>query len=238
MAENPLKIAPGLYTSVSLSRSFKSSLPQPYSNCLIDNQKNLEFQSELFNLIQNSLYRYTQPTCFLQCLQGAILLECECTDPSLLSLFPHTAKCFTQNETKCMSDLFDEQLFKIDFFDEHCFKECPLECYQDQFEASLSSTEFLPDAFVDYLHSKSSLLEDFQMLNKSNAKTAGRKSFAYLSIFYKQLSYDISAESPQLNLITLFANIGGYSGLFLSVSVFSLIEVVQVLLEIFFWKFT
>jgi len=136
-----------------------------------------------------------------------------------------------------MSNLFDLELFRHDFFDENCMADCPLECYQDQFEASLSSSELLSDASVDYLHSQPDLLEDFPELKKIDAETA-RKSFTYISIFYKQLSYDISSETPQLNLITLFANIGGYLGLFLGVSAFSLIEVVQVLIEIFFWKFT
>jgi hypothetical protein len=51
---NGIAIAPGYYTSISISRSFKSTLPKPYSNCLIDNQTNAGFQSELFDLIQNS----------------------------------------------------------------------------------------------------------------------------------------------------------------------------------------
>jgi hypothetical protein len=49
-----IKIEPGSMTSVSLRRSFKSSLSKPYSNCFIDNQTNSGFQSELFDLIQNS----------------------------------------------------------------------------------------------------------------------------------------------------------------------------------------
>ncbi len=63
-----------------------------------------------------------------------------------------------------------------------------------------------------------------------------RKSFVSLNIFYNSLTYEISTESPQTDFIWLFASIGGYSGLFLGVSVFSLFEPFIVLIEIFFIK--
>jgi hypothetical protein len=63
-----------------------------------------------------------------------------------------------------------------------------------------------------------------------------RRSFVGLNLFYKELTYDISSESPQLTAITLFANIGSYLGLFLGVSVFSLVEIIQFLIEIAFVK--
>ena len=77
-----IRIEPGHATSVSVSRSFKTSLSRPYSNCLIDNETNAGFHSELFDLIQNSAYKYTQPICFLQCQQRIFLLNCNCKDPS------------------------------------------------------------------------------------------------------------------------------------------------------------
>ena len=40
LPKDGIKISPGSYTSISLSRSFKTNLQRPYSNCLIDNQTN------------------------------------------------------------------------------------------------------------------------------------------------------------------------------------------------------
>ena len=50
-------IESGRVASIAVRLSFKASLPKPYSNCLV----------ELFYLILNSPYRYTQPTCYWQC---------------------------------------------------------------------------------------------------------------------------------------------------------------------------
>ena len=64
-----------------------------------------------------------------------------------------------------------------------------------------------------------------------------RKSFVSLNIFYSALSYELSTESPQTDFIWLFASIGGYLGLFLGMSVFSLFEPFVVLIEIAFIRF-
>ena len=55
-----------------------------------------------------------------------------------------------------------------------------------------------------------------------------------MSIFYESLSYILSEETPRMDMVSLLASIGGNLGLFLGVSVFSLYEMVEVALEIFF----
>jgi len=230
-----IKINPGHVTSISVSRSFKTSLPKPYSNCLIDNQTNAGFQSELFDLVQNSAYRYTQSVCFEQCMQKDVLLECNCFHPLLNSLLPKALLCVSLNETNCLDDWFARELKKTNYFQTNCAPQCPLECYFDHFDASLSFMELIPQFYLDYLNSNSNLLEDFPS-KQVNLETA-RKSFVSFNIFYKQLVVEVSEESPQLTAITLFANMGSYLGLFLGVSVFSLFELIQVLIEIAFVAF-
>jgi hypothetical protein len=229
-----IRIMPGYYTSISISRSFKSTLPKPYSNCLIDNQTNAGFHSELFDLIQNSPYRYTQPMCFTQCQQKYIYSKCNCTDPSVTSLFSSVPQCIPLEQLVCMVNLYKTLLFTNDFIQENCLTECPLECYFDQFDESLSSSELQPKLFLDYLNSNPKLAADFTT-NKIDLNTV-KQSFATLHIFYKSLSYDTFTESPQTNLVWLFASIGGYLSLFLGISVFSVFEAIQVLFEILFIK--
>ena len=56
------------------------------------------------------------------------------------------------------------------------------------------------------------------------------------NIFYNSLSYDLSIESPQMDWVSLLASIGGNLSLFLGVSVFSLCELIEVGIEIYFIK--
>ena len=232
-----IRISPGYTSYISMSRSFKSNLPQPYSNCLIDNETNSGFHSDLFDLIQNSAYKYTQAFCFWQCTQKAIIQECNCTDPTVFSFFSNVPKCLTRNGIECMLRVYDKTFNEGDFFEKNCLKDCPLECYLDEFDISLSSVELIPNLIFDYLNSNySKVSSDLFRKDKIDLEKA-KKSFVALSIFYKSLSYEISTESPQYNWITLFANISSYLGFFFGISLFSLWEPIQVLIEIIFIKY-
>jgi hypothetical protein len=68
-----------------------------------------------------------------------------------------------------------------------------------------------------------------------NANTAS-DSVAKINIFYDSLSYVINEESPALDIITLVANMGGSWGLFISVNLFSIAEIITALIEIFYYK--
>ena len=221
-----------------LSRSFKTNLPRPYSNCLVDNQTNAGFHSELFDLIQNSEYRYKQELCFWQCVQRAILQECNCTCPAFMSLFSNASQCIEKSQIECMNSLTatKKTFSQSDFYQVNCESECPLECYSDSFDYSLSASELISKNYLDYLNSNSTnLSRDFE--NMTLDTETARRSFVWANVFYKSLSYELSTESPQLIAITLIANIGGYLGLFLGVSVFSLFEPVQILIEIIYLKY-
>ena len=97
--------------------------------------------------------------------------------------------------------------------------------------------EYLSNYYSDFINSNAEFLDDFAPANLGDLETV-RKSFVSLNIFYGALSYEISTESPQTDFIWLFASIGGYLGLFLGVSVFSLFEPFIVLIDIAFRKFS
>jgi amiloride-sensitive sodium channel subunit alpha len=230
------KLPSGFKTSVSLTRSFKSNLPRPFSNCLIDNQTNVGFHSDLFDLIQNSKFSYTQKTCYEQCYERAIQQECNCTDPIVKSLYSNVVQCFTRKEIDCMQNLYLNRILKNDFIQENCLAECPQECYSNSFDVSFSLFELQPKYYFEYLNSNlTHLSNDFVKTQIDEEKA--QKSFVNFKIFYKQLSYEISAESPQLTLITLISNIASNLSLFLGVSVFSLFEPIQVLIEYLCMKY-
>ena len=89
--------------------------------------------------------------------------------------------------------------------------------------------------FIDFIKANKNLSSDF-VTKPINSETVS-KSIVSLNIFYESLSYTLSTESPQMDSISLLANIGGHLGLFLGVSVFSLCEIVEVAMEIILIKF-
>ena len=223
-----IQVSPGFVTHISIDRKFESRLPRPYSICTIDDQYNPnEQQSELYNLFLNSEYEYTRQNCFDQCLQKFIITKCNCTYVKYLSLF-NNKYCDNKIELECQQ--IQMNLFEVS----SCEFSCPLECNTTTYISSATSYQIIGNYYADYIKENEKLKNDFvtRTLNAESAKDSG----IHINVFYDSMSYILSEESPQMDVVSLLANIGGNLGLFLGVSVFSLFEIIQVLIEILFIK--
>ena len=58
-----------------------------------------------------------------------------------------------------------------------------------------------------------------------------KRYYYSINVFYPRLKYTLITESAQLTVISLLSNLGGSLGIFLGFSVFSLLEVFEVLVE-------
>ena len=226
-----LFVTPGSSTYISIGREFKSMLPRPYSNCdIYENTPKFLEGMDLYNLIIQSDYKYTQQLCFYQCYQKYIILTHNCTVPNYLSLF---------NATKCSSKILglinnSSGLFSSQFINEHCISLCPLECDQQLFKTSLSSGHLNSNPnFFQNIKEKLNLSRDF-IYRDIRDDVILRESFIYVNLYYESLSYTLTTESPQVDLVSMLGSIGGNLGLFLGVSVFSLFEIIEVIIEIVF----
>ena len=223
-------VMPGTITSIAVDRKFMVSLSKPYSNCEISNEKSPQIQSDLYKMISNSAYEYSQQFCFKQCIQQQIFNACNCTYPFYVSLFGY-AECSDEKSLKCSSDV-SEKLIPDKYVQALCEALCPLECNLTEYEASVTSLQLIGDYYVDLLKEKPNLVNDF--VDRSINATTARDSVVRVNIFYESLSYSMSTEIPKMDFVSLFSNIGGTLSLFLGVSVFSVFEIVEVLMEIYF----
>jgi hypothetical protein len=112
--------------------------------------------------------------------------------------------------------------------------QCPLECNSSQITSTTTSYELAGDVFEQFIRNNINLSSDF--LNTSITTETVQKSVVRVFVYYDSLSYTLSDESPQIDLVSLIANIGGNLGLFLGVSLFSVWEIVITLWEIYFYK--
>ena len=73
-APNDILISPGFQTNIVVKREFNSILPKPYSGCEYEPYSPKYRQGmDLYNVILNSRYQFTQSFCFMQCLQKVII---------------------------------------------------------------------------------------------------------------------------------------------------------------------
>ena len=112
--------------------------------------------------------------------------------------------------------------------------QCPLQCSSNKFTYTTSSYDVHGDLYVNKIKNNPNLASNF-VAEEINAETV-RKSFVRINVIYETLSYTISEEAPQLDGFSLVANIGGNLGLFISVSFFSICEIITTLIELYFYK--
>jgi hypothetical protein len=230
-SNNGILVPSGHQTNIAIGREFKSILPKPYSNCEIDSisPPTLKPGLDLFNIIAQSQYDYSQQLCFSQCIQKKSIEKYNCTLFYLLSLF---------NKTQCNSYQENVILSSVDSFDSNfiskvCLPMCPLECNQTLYKTSISSSRLLGRRFYfDSVKKNPNLANDF--LDRILDSLTIERSIVSVNIFYESLSYMESTESPQMNIVSLLASMGGNLSLFLGVSVFTLAEIVEVVIEIYF----
>ena len=215
-----------------MSREFKSTLPRPYSNCDFERDQSFSnSNSVLFNLIQQSPIEYTQQFCLNQCLQQLILQKCNCVFSFFKSVL-NASICSTTG-VGCALNTFFSIFASTEYVKNICLPQCPLECSSTKFLYTLSSFDLIGDSYVDDIKVNLNLSNDF-VTNEITPETS-KKSVARLSFFYESLSYTTYEESPQLDFVTLIANIGGNLGLFLGMSLYSIGEFITALFEIYFF---
>ena len=216
-------LSPGFETNIVVDREFRSVLPKPYSNCEIDSNAPKFIQGlDFYNLLMELGYKYTQKDCFVECYQQYVFNKYNCTYYFYPSLkYKKCTRYFS------LATVYRNFPFDKNFINSNCLSSCPLECDQSFYKSSLSSSQLTQNNIG--LNSFSPNIEsDFI------SRSLDEKSLIQAHIFYDSLSYTLTTELPQWDAITLFGSIGGNLGLFLGVSVFSLCELVEVTVEIFF----
>jgi len=165
----------------------------------------------------------------LQCLQKKSIDTCKCANPLYLSLFNNSRLCLTKDELNCTNTIFNVN-YVSEYIEKSCkYPVCPLECNTTEYKFTTTSIDLSGDVYLDVINERPNLFADFA--SPTNTEKA-RKSFVYLYLSYDSLSYISSQERPNLDIVSLLANVGGNLGLFLGVSVLSLCELIDFFIEI------
>ena len=205
-------------------------MPHPLDTTNTDTEAELSKHSLLFAKIRNSPYQYSQQLCIDLCLQHEVIAKCKCSMPNEYPFFAETTTCpLAQNE--CINNVTGDFL-ATNMITVACLAKCPLECDRAYFKTTLSSSQLVGSWFVPSIAKRKSLLSDF-VTTPLSAQSA-KHSVARVNIYYDTLSYTVTSELPKMDMVALMANIGGTLSLFLGISVLSVFEVVDVLIEIYF----
>lgn len=225
----------GKETFISVKRTFINNYYYPYTQC----QDLTSYSSFLYNFIINSQrYKlYRQQDCINLCLQVSIINQCNCSHPEYDNPYGSNSsirQCINLNDFYCFDTV-------INGFDttECAANSCPLECELIEYDLSLSSLlnpsflswyetgmcnfyKELCFSYIDYYGSGAEIW-DTNWENYNN-------HFVKFNVFYKSLSYTEIDTSPATTPSTLVANLGGTMSLIVSVSAFTIAEIVEFIL--------
>ena len=204
-------VKPGESSYIGVKRTFVNNVPSPYTDC----HDLTTYSSELYDFIVSSNRTYRQKNCFELCTQQLIMEECGCyyTGYDIAYFDSNLIRpCLTLTDSTCFNNAF----YEIDVI--KCASEsCPLECETIQYDLTVSS--LIKPTINDY----NALPRKVSSLSYEEWRTKSVK----INVFYSQLEYTLIEETPAMTFASLVASIGGKMDLLVSVSFFTLLEVIE-----------
>ena len=211
---NGLLIPPG-DSKIQIEREFIQNLPEPYNDCIKQQDTREYNNSSLFNYFIQNNKTYSQKDCLELCVDVFIMIQCNCT-PDLDS----KQTCFANKVIKkCALDLFKKFQDKSIKLPDNCLTNCPLEC-----------------SFINYnLIQNSFSLTDFYLKSINFQDLSNRENLVSLSINFKSKQYTLIDQIPKMQIFDLINSFGSLLSLFIGFSFMSLVEIIDIFMRMFFY---
>jgi hypothetical protein len=229
VSSDAVYIEPGKQSIISVKRTYTQKYPSPYSDCI---DLTSLAPSDLFSFIRDQNQTYRQQDCFNLCMQRDIIDKCKCYDLNYANLNRNNVKpCLNLSEYACLNEI------KKNFDVELCRQvSCPLECNSIKYDLGLSS--LLNPHLKEYNSFSAQELANYERVLGANLTyDLFRSAWVNLKVYYPTLQYTYISETPKVSLIDLCTQIGGSLGMFVSFSVFTLFELIEILVLVLYEYF-
>ncbi|KAL4239574.1 hypothetical protein ACF0H5_000385 [Mactra antiquata] len=233
-AQDGITLSPGTETSIGLKTVRITRLGEPHGNC--DEGEDFEKQYQI---------KYSLAACYEFCRIKATVDVCSCLLPdapdgmSFNTTFVPICNSSSSSEShKCVFDL------NIKFNDGHYDCKCREPCSEFVYSSTMSSRYWPTDEYLEILLAEICDKENVSaswtdVCDKYRNKNLDyfdlereRNNFVRALIYFEDLNYERITEEPLYEGVRFLSDIGGTLGLFLGASVLSIVEVLQVIMEI------
>uniref|UniRef100_A0A7E4V5H5 Ion channel n=1 Tax=Panagrellus redivivus TaxID=6233 RepID=A0A7E4V5H5_PANRE len=217
----------GMASSVGLRYVEKTKLSAPYSTCTDKGSSQpIYYETDTYQL----------EACIQSCIQDEIIATCGCYDPTFgVADDANSTCCYTSDlvttntNVDCILTIVNaDGITGYNVFDE-C--DCPQACTASNYEITLSTAYWPANAYTptECIDSESDYIY-WTKGNTNSCTTWYRDNTVYLEIFYEEMSYQVLTESAAYTLLNVISDTGGQVGLWLGMSVVSLIEILTLIL--------
>ena len=227
----------GRQSSFAISRTLLDYLPLPYQDCIPKNFNDY-YQNDLINFIQTVMNKttYNQYYCQKVCTQLYAIEKCGCFDYGQKRI-PYNSSlygCYSDQDLACY-----EYNYNIIFenFVEECDQFCLNECDHVFFSKTFTTATYPTPWYANLLLQRNSL-NDIMRYNNLNTSILSysylQSTLSKINVFYQEMTHTSISESPALLIEDLIAFICGNLGLFLGMSLLSIIEFIDMFVQFIF----
>ena len=212
----------GEMSYITVRRTHLIKYPWPYSDCTAL----ASFSTDLRDFITsetNATYR--QEDCLELCLQREIVQVCKCYFLKYLRISRFDEPCLNLSQLECVN-----VQSKHASVGECAARSCPLECESVTYDVGVSSAT---KPTVNYFNNlpaeyKYYYQEYLTLLNQSLTYELFKSLYVSMNVYYPSLQYTQISETPKTSMSDLLSQVGGSLGMFISFSVFTFFELVEV----------
>ena len=145
-----------------------------------------------------------------------------------------TPPCLNSTQLDCFNGVASDYRVNQSDFIQRYIDRCPLECDTVKYEFELSSLNYPSKEDYNKLKSDSVYYAAYKSFysNIDVSTYELYKDYYYsMKIFVPSTSYEQITDSPQFDIYALLANLGGTLGMFLAFTVFSFVELIEILMK-------
>lgn len=223
-----ISLSTGRETDIWLSQQQISKLASPYSNCVDDVFSFDSYDSYLYRKCIRLFNRYQQKTCLLLCFHEYVRQECGCYSSDAFNTSINQACNFSLNS--CVFDAYAR--FHQTDQSTKCSDYCPIECHSVNYNFKTFQADF-PSPFYGKVLIEDNKLKPNLARNLTSFQNV-KDTVLAVNVFYDDLSLNVIKEYPAKTIEQLVAEIGGFLGLCVGISLLSIVEIFEIILKIFF----
>ncbi|XP_072255100.1 epithelial sodium channel subunit alpha-like [Pyxicephalus adspersus] len=212
-----VNVPPGQESDIGVVKVHVKRLHEPYNSRCSSGQDIRNYYTDVYGT------DYSREACKKSCAQTKMIKNCGCR----MWEFPappgiDVPLCNISEPS--VNDCVEMYEYKLSHDQLKCH--CPLQCEEEIFELTLSSSQWPSSKYMDYFSKHIQSKHGYQDVQNI------RDNVVKLVVYYQQLNYEFIEEVPSMQLVDLFSSIGGLVGLWIGVSVCTVAEFVELILNL------
>ncbi|RMZ98095.1 amiloride-sensitive sodium channel subunit beta, partial [Brachionus plicatilis] len=225
------ELMPGTNVNIILERKKNKQMARPYSECVNNLDSIDSFDSEYYRKVLRSNLTYRQIDCFYAYIQSEIYKRCKCDEIASNLILENNNPCETLEEQLCSSQTYQE--ITTSEYKTRIKEECPLECDSVSYSFIKSESRYPSASYAKEISKNDALKHLFN--NRSNVSLEEyRENILAINIYYEFLKETEITESASISWDGLVGSIGGTLGLFMGISILSIVEFIDLFIQIIY----